>query len=464
MGTSPNTYPLTLALTDGDLSFATDLYQLTMAAAYFAKGAPPRATFELTVRRMPTNRNFMVFAGLEQVIASLQKLRFDSEQLTYLAQLPPFAKVDPGFFELLSRFRFRGDVWALREGTVFFPQEPVLRVTGDLIEAQLVETLILSIINFQTTIASKAARSRLAAGPERGLAEFGSRRAHGPAAATWVARAAYLAGFDSTSNVLAGQKLGIPVVGTMAHSFVLSRENETRAFAEYLDLFPHHAIQLVDTFDTLEGVRRAISLGRPFLGIRLDSGDLATLSKRARELLDEAGYRDAKIFASGDLEERRIAELLESGAPIDSFGIGTELATSADAPALSGIYKLVEIERSGSRIPTWKASERKSTYPGVKQVLRSSQSGVLQGDRVVLASTGPLEGERALLHPVIKAGALLEEDSLEEARDRCLRNFESLPPSLRTLDVSSQSLDSFVTISSEVEALRDRATLAGAPE
>lgn len=464
MGASPNTYPVTLTLSDGDLSIATDLYQLTMAAAYFAKGALPRATFELTVRRMPRERNFLVFAGLEQVLASLQRLHFDSDQLGYLAHLPPFAKVNPRFFEALSRFRFRGDVWAFREGTVFFPQEPVLRVTGDLIEAQLVETLILSIVNFQTTIASKAARLRLAAGPERGLAEFGSRRAHGPAAATWVARAAYLAGFDSTSNVLAGQKLGIPVVGTMAHSFVLSRENETEAFTEYLDLFPHHAIQLVDTFDTLEGVRRAISLGRPFLGIRLDSGDLATLSKRARKLLDEAGYHDAKIFASGDLEERRIAELLEEGAPIDSFGIGTEIATSADAPALSGIYKLVEIERHGSRIPTWKASECKSTYPGVKQVLRRSQGGVLRGDRVVLAESNAPEGDEALLHPVIKAGRLVEEDSLEAARDRCLRNLESLPPSLRTLDASPRLLDSWVAISAEVEALRDRSTLAGAAE
>ncbi|HKI85435.1 MAG TPA: nicotinate phosphoribosyltransferase, partial [Thermoanaerobaculia bacterium] len=331
MAHSSPSYPLTLTVTDGDLSFATDLYQLTMAAAYHAQGELPAATFELMVRRMPQHRRFMVFAGLEQVLASLTALRFDHDQIRYLKELPAFANVKPGFFEMLAEFRFGGDLWALPEGTAFFPQEPVLRVSGNLLEAQIVETLILSIINFQTTIASKAARVRIAAGPERGLAEFGSRRAHGPAAAAWVARAAYLAGFDSTSNVLAGQRLGIPVVGTMAHSFILSCADEEEAFKEYMDLFPDHAIHLVDTFDTLDGVRRAISLGRPFLGVRLDSGDLEALSKATRRLLDESGHGEAKILASGDLEERRVSSLLAAGAPIDSFGVGTELATSADA-------------------------------------------------------------------------------------------------------------------------------------
>lgn len=454
-------YPQTLTLTDGDLSFATDLYQLTMAAAYHAQGELPSATFELTVRRMPRNRSFMVFAGLEQVLASLRELRFDRDQLDYLSGLPAFSKVKSSFFDALGRFRFQGDLWALPEGTIFFPQEPVLRVTGTLLEAQLVETLLLSIVNFQTTIASKAARLRIAAGPERGLAEFGSRRAHGPAAATWVARAAYLAGFDSTSNLFAGQRLGIPVVGTMAHSFVLSRKDEATAFAEYLDLFPDHAIQLVDTFDTLEGVRRAISLNRPFFGVRLDSGDLSTLSKEVRRMLDESGHEQAKIFASGDLQERRIAELLAEGAPIDSFGIGTELATSADAPALSGIYKLVEVERGGSSVPTWKASVSKSTFPGVKQILRTFADGVMQGDRVVLAASAKAKSrETALLRPMVQGGTLVVRDSLEAARARCIEALDLLPAALRGLDSSLQEPSAWVTISQEIEELRERPRLA----
>lgn len=432
----------TLTLTDRDLGMATDLYQLTMAAAYWARhrgaaGAPPRATFELSVRRLPRNRNFLVFAGLEQALASLAALRFDRQQVAYLRGLPPFHAVPAAFFSELSRFRFRGDVRAMPEGKVFFPGEPVATVTGSLIEAQLVETLLLSIVNFQVSIASKAARVRLAAGPGAGLAEFGGRRAHGPQAAAWAARAAYLGGFDSTSNVLAGYRLGIPVMGTMAHSFVMSFRDEIDAFRHYQSVFPDHAIHLVDTYDSLAGVEKALATGRPFVGVRLDSGDLAALAREARALLDAGGRPDAKIFASGDLDEGKIAALRSAGAPIDSFGVGTELATSADAPALSGIYKLVEVRRGRGRQPTYKASPGKTTYPGSKQVVREVERGVMRRDRVVLAEDErAFAGSDRLLVPVMTGGEPLAGEELATIRRRCLGELERLPRRLRALEVA----------------------------
>ncbi|MEE8137836.1 MAG: nicotinate phosphoribosyltransferase, partial [Thermoanaerobaculia bacterium] len=376
----------TLTLCDEDLSLATDLYQLTMAATYHRRRPMPRASYELFVRCLPAERNFLVFAGLEQALASLVRIRFSRRQIDYLRGLAPFRSVGDDFFRTLADFRFRGNVWAVREGTVFFPGEPLLRVTGSLLEAQLVETLLLSIINFQIVISSKAARIRLAAGEGVELAEFGGRRAHGPQAAAWVARCAYLAGFDSTSNVLAGEKLGLPVVGTMAHSFIMSFDQELEAFEQYRRVFPEHTILLVDTYDTLEGVRRALALGQPFAGIRLDSGDIALLAVESRRLLDAAGRQDAKIFVSGDMNEQKIARLLAAGAPIDAFGVGTQLATSADSPYVGGIYKLVEIEEGGRVVPKFKASVGKVTYPGKKQVLRRVERGEMRGDRIVALS------------------------------------------------------------------------------
>lgn len=439
----------TLTLSDADLSLATDLYQLTMAGAYHGRGGndaggvdrPERATFELWVRRMPGNRRFLVLGGVEQALASLAALRFDDEQIGYLRGLDTFAAVPASFFDELASFRFRGDVAAMPEGTIFFPGEPVLRVAGSLLEAQIVETLLLSIVNFQTLIASKAARLRLAAG-ERSVAEFGGRRAHGPQAALWAARAAYLGGLDSTSNVLAGQRLGIPVVGTMAHSYVMSFDREVDAFRHYRSLYPGHTIHLVDTYDTLEGVRRALATGEPFAGVRLDSGDLGELAKAARTILDEGGRQEAKIFASGDLNEEKIAALVADGSPIDAFGVGTELSTSADAPALSGVYKLVEMQLGGERRLTSKRSAGKATYPGAKQVLRRiGDDGGMAGDRVV-----PLEdaeakvgdGEEPLLREVCRDGEPLGGsgggDGLKAARERCLAGLERLPEPLRRLD------------------------------
>jgi len=296
-------------LSGADLALCTDLYQLTMIAAYHQRSEMPRASFEMMVRSLPARRSFLVFAGLEPAIAALRSLRFSDRQIDYLRSVPALAHLEPSFFEVLRQFRFTGDVEAMVEGTIFFPSEPVLRVTGSLLEAQLVETLLLSIINFQTAIASKAARVRLAAGDAVQLAEFGGRRAHGPQAATWVARAAYLAGFDSTSNVLAGQRFGLPLVGTMAHSFVMSYEKESEAFRAYQRLYPESVILLVDTYDTLEGVRNAIDLGVPLSGVRLDSGHLEELVPAVRALLDANNLRATRIFVSGDIDEFRVREL-----------------------------------------------------------------------------------------------------------------------------------------------------------
>lgn len=431
--------PRSLLLNAEDLGFATDLYQLTMAAAYHAMEPMPRGTFELFVRNLPPHRNFLIFAGLEQALTSLRELRFSPEELSYLRHLPQFEDIDDGFFETLANFRFQGNIWAMAEGTAFFPYEPVIRVEGSLLEAQLVETLLLTIVNFQSAVASKAARIRLAAGEGPQLAEFGSRRAHGPQAGTWVARAAFLAGFDSTSNVLAGQHLGIPVSGTMAHSYVLAFESEVEAFSHYQQIFPRHSVHLVDTFDSLEGVRQALATGKPFEAIRLDSGDLSTLAKKSRELLDAHGRPDAKIFASGDLDEWQIRRLLGLGAPIDSFGVGTRLAALSDAPFLGGVYKLVELERQGERIPKAKFSASKGTFPWRKQVYRRFREGLMAGDILVRSEEVPgTDGEiLPLLQQVMEKGEVVVQQSLEQAKLLCLRQLEQLPSPLRLLGASA---------------------------
>lgn len=433
--------PQTFTLTDADLSFATDLYQLTMAAAYQRFDEMPDASFELFVRRLPKDRNFLVLAGLEQALATVSKLRFSHRQLDYLRELPQFADVGDGFWQELADFRFSGDIEAMPEGTVFFPNEPVLRVTGPLFEAQLLETVLLSILNFQTAVASKAARVRLAAGPEALLAEFGSRRAHGPQAAAWAARAAYLAGFDATSNVLAGQQLGIPITGTMAHSFVMAFEDEAEAFRQYQATFPQHTIHLVDTYDSLRGVQRALEVGgKDFLGVRLDSGDLCSLAQAARQLLDDGGRPDAKIFASNNIDEWRIAELRAGGAPIDAYGVGTRVAVPADAPTLDGVYKLVQSVHAGQTRLHFKASAHKVSYPGCKQVLRRfDEQGRLAGDLVLLCDDlrdGSL-GE-SLLQPVMRQGELLPLPGLEASKTYCQNQLASLPDALCQLEESSE--------------------------
>jgi nicotinate phosphoribosyltransferase len=423
-----------LLVEERDLAIATDLYQLTMMAAYHARDPSGESTFELFTRRLPRGRGFLVAAGLEQALAYLSALRFDGEQVEFLRSLPVFAHVDASFFEWLREFRFRGSVDAVLEGTVVFPNEPLLRVRGSIAEAQLVETYLLSTINAQTLIASKAARVRIAARDKR-VIDFGARRAHGFGAAMIASRAAWIAGLDGTSNVLAGKELGIPVMGTAAHAFIMSFEREEEAFAFYQRLYPDHCVLLIDTYDTIEGCRRASAVGKALKGVRLDSGELGPLARECRAILDAAGLEKTQIVASGDLNEDSIAELLGSGAPIDSFGVGTELATSRDQPALGGVYKLVERREHGRAIPVMKLSEGKTTWPGAKQVWRVRENGFIARDVIELIDAPPPRGDaEPLLVPVMKDGAIVSRElSLEAARDRCARSIASLPPALARL-------------------------------
>src|SRR5215469_2318050 len=348
---------------------ATDLYELTMAAAYLEDNLTANATFELFVRFLPPERGFLVAAGLEQALDYLEHVQFGDSEIECLRQQGPFQHIKRGFFEYLKTFRFTGEVWAVREGTPIFGEEPLLRITAPIIEAQIVETFLLATLTFETMVASKAARMAGAA-QGRSVVEFGSRRAHGPEAGVLAARAAYIGGCTGTSNVEAGRRFKIPMFGTQAHSFVMAYANEEDAFRKFQELFPQHSVLLVDTYNTLGAIDKIIDNHLHPAAIRLDSGDLVGLSLHARARLNRAGLTDTKIFASGDLDEYVITELLARGAPIDAFGVGTALATSKDAPALGGVYKLVAIEANGTSAYRAKFSDEKITHPGRKQVYR----------------------------------------------------------------------------------------------
>ncbi len=382
----------------------TDLYELTMGAGYFEAGISHQiANFELSLRRLPPNRSFVIAAGLAQAVDYLLGLGFTDDEIEYLRSLPQFSRVSPAFFDWLREFRFTGDLFAVPEGTPLYAGEPLLTVRAPLVEAQLPETWLLSMISFQTLVATKAALVTAAAAG-RPVVEFGTRRAQSPEAGVLAGRAAYIGGCAGTSNTLAGYRYGIPVYGTAAHSWVLAFSSELDAYRQLQKLLGPHTIYLIDTYDTVEGARQAASLGKPLWGVRLDSGDLAALSRAVRRVLDDAGLREARIMASGDLDERKIRDLLDAGAPIDAFGVGTELATSADAPTLSAIYKLVETEAEGGKRYTAKFSEDKVTLPGAKQIFRYPDRDVvgLAGE----ALDGP--GVNALLRPVIRSGKLIE--------------------------------------------------------
>jgi len=400
----------------------TDLYELTMAAAYLEAGKTSLATFELFVRQLPPRRRFLIVAGLEQALQFLQNLHFDAGQIDFLRAHPAFRHVTPRFFEYLASLRFNGEVWAMPEGTVAFANEPLLRVTAPIVEAQIAETFLLATINFQTMIATKAARV-VAAARGRPVIEFGSRRAHGPEAGMLAARAAYLGGCSGTSNVEAGRRFGVPIVGTMAHSFVMAFEDEPEAFEVFLRTFPETATILLDTYDVATAVRALA--GKRVPAVRLDSGDLLAQSKQVRRLLDEAGMTQTKIFASGDLNEERIVALLDGGAPIDAFGVGTELSTSADAPVVNGVYKLVAI--SGGRI---KLSPGKETYPGPKQVWRQRDAeGRYVRDRIAGADE---QRWQPLLVPVTVA------EPLAVARARAAEELKRLPDGDYPVEFSRQ--------------------------
>jgi nicotinate phosphoribosyltransferase len=427
-----------------------DLYELTMAAGYLETHFEARATFELLVRSLPPTRNFLVAAGLEQALEFLETVRFSAEDIAYLRKHPAFARISAKFFDYLAAFRFSGDVWALPEGTVCFPGEPLLRITAPIAEAQIMETALLATISFQTMIASKAARlAKAAAG--RPVVEFGARRAHGIESGVLAARAAYIGGCMGTSNVRAGELFGIPTYGTQAHSWIMAHDREEEAFAQFMDIFPRHSVLLLDTYDVRAALEKVIAIGRKPRGVRLDSGDLAADSIWVRQKLDEAGWGDVEIFASGDLDEERISFLLEAGARVDTFGVGTSLSTSSDAPSLGALYKLVEVERGGEVRKAAKFSAAKVTYPGRKQVYRETDPrGDYAGDVIALEDER-VTGEPLLL-PVMRAGKRVRAASpLAELQNRCQSQIEHLPAAIRALTVSDRAYS--VRYSTRLEAL-----------
>ncbi len=423
-------------------SLKVDLYELTMAAGYFHHNVGLTAAFELSCHTMPQNRSFLVACGLEQIVDYILNLRFREEDIHYLKGLPAFKTVKADFFDFLRRFRFSGDVWAMPEGEIFFAREPVLQVEAPIIEAQILETYLLSVMNIESLVAAKAARVVAAAsadGMVRGVVDFGSRRAHGPEAGVLAARAAYLAGCAGTSNVYAGRQFDIPVYGTMAHSWVEAFDSEEESFEKYHAAFPEGVILLVDTYDTVRSVRNIVQmpLRKKLKGVRLDSGDLKMLSKKVRGILDGARLAHVKILASGNLNEYKIAELVKAGAPIDLFGVGTDMVTSRDYPALDLTYKLVQIqEKNGTIKYKAKSSPRKETIPGKKQVFRQYDGkGMFEKDVIGLATEKVPAGARPLLEPVIRAGKLTGRlPSLAEARQTAAVKLARLPPGFRDID------------------------------
>jgi len=408
----------------------TDLYQLTMSAGYFEAGkADEIATFELFFRHLPRYRNFVLSAGLEQVVEYLAELNFTDEQIRYLKSLPQFKRVAPEFFDALRALRFTGDLFAMREGTPVFAGEPFLTVRAPLMQAQIVETYLLATVGFQSLIATKAARMVEVAGG-RAVVDFGTRRAHSPEAGVLAGRAAYIGGCIGTSNTETGFRYGIPVFGTAAHSWIQAFPTEREAYERLQKLLGDATVYLIDTYDTIAGAKLATSLGRPLWGVRLDSGNLVELSRAVRKILDDAGMPDVKIMATSDLNEYKILEFSAARAPIDVFGVGTDLATSTDSPNIGVVYKLVELNGRS----TAKFSEDKHTLPGPKQVFRFAGHDVVACSWECLGC-GPGEDEaRALLRPVLLGGKLIEPlPEVTVAREYAAESIQRMPTAIRSL-------------------------------
>ncbi len=431
----------------------TDLYELTMAQAYDAEGMEEPAVFELLFREMPPERNYFIATGLSDVLSYLENLRFQEDDLAYLRGRGLFSEQ---FLNRLRNLRFSGDVFAMPEGTSVFPGEPIVQVIAPLLEAQLVETFLINQVHFQTVVATKAARIVTAAAG-RTVVDFGSRRAHGVDAALKVARASYLVGAAGTSLVLAGQRYGIPIFGTMAHSYIQAHDYEADAFAAFAKQYPETTL-LVDTYDTLAGVRQVIELSRRLAdkfrvqAVRLDSGDIASLAGQTREMLDEAGLQRVRIFASSELDEHRIAALVAGGAPIDGFGVGTRMVVSDDVPHIDMAYKLVEYAGRG-RV---KLSTHKVVYPGPKQVFRRVENGLMIED-VVGRFDEELPGEPMLV-PVMRDGKRLPGGrvSLEESRTYFQEQFKRLPSSVRALEnTAAYPVGVSRTLASDLEKVRN---------
>lgn len=449
-------------MTDNTSALLTDLYQLTMLQAYFDQGMEDIAVFEFFVRKMPEQRNFFIAAGLEQVLDFLENLAFTTEELAWLAASGGFHQ---RFVDSLAAMRFTGSVQAMPEGTIFFPDEPILRIVAPMPQAQLVETRIINLLQFQTMVASKAARMRLVA-PQKLLVDFGLRRAHGAEAGLFSARASYIAGFDGTATVLAGMRWNIPLYGTMAHSFVQAHEHETEAFGHFARSRPRASTLLIDTYDTEAAARSLIPLsqqlaqeGIAIQGVRIDSGDLAEHGRRVRHILDAGGLSSVKIFASGNLDEYKLEQILNAGAPIDGFGVGTRMNTSADAPYLDCAYKLQEYGGVARR----KRSEGKATWPGRKQVYRSyGADGRMSGDS--LTTEDDIQAGTPLLLPVMEAGRRLgATQPLEAIREHAMAGLLKLPEALRIL---AHAPSYAVTVSAALKALTaavDQRTGKGLP-
>ena len=410
-----------------------DLYELTMAQTFFRRKMFGTATFSLFIRSYPPNRGYLVSAGLEDVLDFLEKLQFGPEPLDYLASTGMFAA---DFLEYLAGLRFTGSVRAIPEGRLYFADEPVLEITGPIIEAQMVETLAINQINLQTLLATKAARCVWAA-QGRPVTDFGSRRTQGTDAALKMARCAYIAGFQSTSNVMAAARYGMPPSGTMAHSFISTFMSETEAFRAYAQTFPDRAILLIDTYDTLEGAGKAVEVakemeveGHRLVAVRLDSGDFDNLSRQVRGIFDHAGLDYVKILASGGLDEFQVESLVHGGAPIDIFGLGTKVGVSADAPWSDMAYKLVCYDGR----PVMKLSQDKSYRPGAKQVYRlTDRQGMFAQDVIALEEERPAAGD-PLLEPVMEHGRLIgPSPPLDQIRERFDHDFERLDPHIKVL-------------------------------
>jgi nicotinate phosphoribosyltransferase len=413
--------------TSENLALLTDLYQLTMAQGYFRERKAARATFSLFIRSYPPNRGYFIAAGLRDVIEYLESFRFEAAELDYLSSLKLFTD---DFVHFLSGLRFTGDVRALSEGGVFFTEEPVLEVTAPIIEAQIVETFIINQINFQSLIATKAARC-VGAAAGRSVVDFALRRTHGIDAGMKVARASFLAGFSATSNIRAAKAYGIPPVGTMAHSFILAFESEIQAFRAYAETFPNNAILLIDTYDTLQGARNAAIVakemaarGQRLQGVRLDSGDLAAVAREVRRIFDEAGLPDVKIIGSGGLDEYDLERFSATNVPFDGYGVGTKVGVSADAPWADTAYKLVEYDDH----PVLKLSTGKESWPGKKQVFRFEDARGLFSKDIIAMSDEEIPGAKPLLETVLQRGKIVGRlPTLEDAKSVCRDGLGRLP-------------------------------------
>jgi nicotinate phosphoribosyltransferase len=416
-----------------NLALLTDLYQLTMAQSYFQNRKFDNATFSLFIRSYPPNRGFFVSAGLGDVLDFLTEFSFGPNDIDYLKSMRIFAD---NFLDFLKDLRFTGDVWAIPEGRLFFQDEPILEVTAPIIEAQIVETFIINQINLQTLIATKAARCVYAA-RGKSLVDFALRRTHGTDAGIKVARASYLAGFDGTSNVLAGKRYGIPAVGTMAHSFVTSFEHEIDAFRAFVACFPENSTLLIDTYDTIAAAHKAVEIaremaaeGKRLRGVRIDSGDLASLAREVRKILDESGFTGVKIVGSGGLDEYELQKLSEANAPYDSYGVGTKMGVSADAPWFDIAYKLVEYNgRSVLKLSTGKIS-----WPGKKQVFRFADERGRWVKDIIALRRESLPGGVPLLRNFIEKGKVrISYPTLQEIRESFLEEFARLNDKVKTI-------------------------------